>query len=403
MRGRGFAPLLLLLGVATSVPAYAVTFADGVFDDAQWTGTVLELGPTGGTASASQIPAGGNPAEYREIQATVNPTAGTGQNGSVSLYSIYTLAVWDPAAQGAIASVDFSIDTFQTSSASGGTVTAALLQDGTLFTGSRGRAGPEMDWTNKEILDLAQNEFLEIDETGSGVSQPDFSASGGPITFGFRYVISTPVDGLGGSRTAGFDNWTVTVNPVSGPSLCAASPRTSCLVARKAALSIVEKKPGKERLKATLAGLTAATTLADLGDPVAGSTRYDLCLYDATPALVAELSVDRAAQRCGRRQKPCWKFKGKRGYAYKDPDASADGVRKLAASAGPEGKGKLTVAAANNDKQGQRAMPTGIAASLRDASSATAQLVVSGGRCFEAMLSDVKRADGLRFKAKRRR
>lgn len=207
---------LLFMGTACALlaplSALAITFSDGTFDDADWSGTVFTLGPTGGTASGSQILTGGNPDAYRQVQATVNSTAGTGQNGSASLYSIYAPAVYDPASLGAITSIDFSIDTFQTSSASGGTVTAALLQDGVLFTGSRGLAGPEMDWTNKQILGLAQSEFLEIDSTGRGISNPDFSRSGSPITFGFRYVISTPINGPGGSRTAGFDNWSLTAN-----------------------------------------------------------------------------------------------------------------------------------------------------------------------------------------------
>jgi hypothetical protein len=216
----GLRALLLILALApVSAWADTISFSDGIFDSAEWTGTIFTLGPTGGTASGSQILTGGNPDEYRQVQATINPTAGTGRNGSASLYSIYALAIYAPASIGAIESIDFSIDTFQTSSASGGTVTAALLQDGVLFTGARGLAGPEMDWTNKAISGLVQSEFLEIDSTGRAVGNPDFSRSGSSITLGFRYVISTPINGAGGSRTAGFDNWTITVNFVPEPTM----------------------------------------------------------------------------------------------------------------------------------------------------------------------------------------
>lgn len=388
---------LVFLGLLMPVAAEGVTFSDGTFDDGDWVGTEFPLGPTGGSASASQLAIGGNPDAYREIQATVNSTAGTGQNGSISLYSIRTLALYDPVTQGAIESVDFSIDAFQTTANSGGTVTAAILQDGTLFTASRGLAGPEMDWTPKEIGGLVQSEFLEIDSNGQGVSQPDFSSSGSPVTFGFRYVISTPVDGPAGSRTAGFDNWTITVNSIA----CAPAPLNGCLASSGAALSIAENKPGKEKLKLKLKGFMGATTAADFGDPVAGDTRYDVCVYDGAE-LVGELSVDRGAELCGSRQRRCWTSRRGRGYAYKDADASADGVRKLSASAGDAGKGKLDVMAANNVRRGQTALPTGIAHALQGATSATVQVVASDGLCFEAIASEVKRADGMRFQARAR-
>jgi hypothetical protein len=85
---------------------------------------------------------------------------------------------------------------------------------------------------------------------------------------------------------------------------------------------------------------------------------------------------------------------------FKDPDASAGGVRTLAVAGGPAGKGKLQVQAGNNAAKGQNALPTGVAASLQGASSATLQVLTSDARCFEAGLSTVQKADGVQFKAK---
>jgi hypothetical protein len=53
-----------------------------------------------------------------------------------------------------------------------------------------------------------QSDFRDNDQTGRALN---FSASGGPITLGFVYWVSTPIDGALSARTAGFDNWTVTV------------------------------------------------------------------------------------------------------------------------------------------------------------------------------------------------
>ena len=45
-------------------------------------------------------------------------------------------------------------------------------------------------------------------------------------------------------------------------------------------LSINEKSAGQEKLKGTLQKLVAAVALGELGHPVSGSTRYDVCVYD---------------------------------------------------------------------------------------------------------------------------
>jgi hypothetical protein len=51
-------------------------------------------------------------------------------------------------------------------------------------------------------------------------------------------------------------------------------------------------------------------------------------------------------------------------------------------------------------KKGQAALPTGTAAALAGATSATLQLTTSDAACFEAELGTVKKADGMLLKAK---
>jgi cysteine-rich repeat protein len=181
-----------------------------------------------------------------------------------------------------------------------------------------------------------------------------------------------------------------------GASACAETPIQGCVDAGKASLSVVESKPGKEKLKLALKKLVAPVAPGDLGDPVAGATRYDVCLYREASELVAGLSVDRAGQSCG--SKPCWKAAGG-GFKYKDPSASASGVSKLSLKSGDAGKAALSLQAGNRADRGQTSLPTGIAAALEGALSATVQVHSDAPACFTASLATVKRAAPDRFQA----
>ena len=181
---------------------------------------------------------------------------------------------------------------------------------------------------------------------------------------------------------------------------CPSTRTTGCLSAAKASLSINEKNSERGKLKASLKGLDGATTQSDFGNPVSGSTLYNLCLYNGAGDLVEDLVVDRAADRCGTKGKDCWKAKGEKGWSYKDPLAASDGVKKIAAVSGAEGRGKIQVQAGNNSKKGQVSMPVGIAEALQNETSATIQVRIDDGVCVEATLTNVKKADGLQFKAK---
>jgi cysteine-rich repeat protein len=181
---------------------------------------------------------------------------------------------------------------------------------------------------------------------------------------------------------------------------CLPAPDPVCNDASKASLSVSEKKPGKEKLKASLKKFADATTQADFGDPVGGSTVFELCVFAEGGNRVAALQVDEAGETCGPKDKPCWKAKKTKGYSYKDPDADGDGVRKISAASGASGKGKVQVQAGNNEKKGQDHLPTGIAAALSGDTSASIEVRTSNGSCFGGTLSVVKKNDSTRFKAK---
>ena len=186
----------------------------------------------------------------------------------------------------------------------------------------------------------------------------------------------------------------------AGGFTCAPAAASGCLSAAKASLTISEKKPGRESWKARLASFDAATDQSDFGDPLTGSTRYDLCLYDGSGQLAAALSVDGARQSCGPKQKPCFADKRGKSWLYNDPARAESGTRKLVLGSGTIGKGKVIWQGGNKARKAQTALPTGIAAALAGSGSATLQLHTSDAACFSAELGNVKKADGRTFKAK---
>ncbi len=179
---------------------------------------------------------------------------------------------------------------------------------------------------------------------------------------------------------------------------CGATPRAGCVLAGKAVLSINEKKAGKEKLKALLKNITTATTQSDFGDPVDGTTRYSACVYDQDDVLVGAMEIDRAGDSC--RDKPCWKAVSTKGYQYKDKDTTSHGVQRLLGKGGDPGKGTVQVKAKNNAKKGQTGLGTGTAAALAGHMQATVQILTDDATCFEATMTNVRKADGVSFVAK---
>jgi len=239
-------------------------------------------------------------------------------------------------------------------------------------------------------------QLVGLDELGAVVAQDDVvDAPGG----------DSPMSIAGRFRTV---EWRTQGNPgiatkfieFETGGLCAAAPVAGCVVAAKGGLSISEKKPGKEKLAAVLQGFDTETTQASFGDPVGGDTRYDVCLYDGSDALVAELIVSRAGQLCAPKDKPCWKVKKGTGWTYKDPAANAAGVKSLAVVGGAAGKGKLTLKGSARGAFGETTLPTGIAAALEGATGARLQVIANGASCFDVVLGTVKKADGVVVKAK---
>jgi len=258
-----------------------------------------------------------------------------------------------------------------------------------------------VDLTTGALTDLAATGTLDRDGAFSEVDGGIFMIDGetGELLNVQTTDGGAPITRVSLGLIAGDQPTGLAFTPVPPP-VCGCAPIPGCVASGKTSLSLVEKKPGNEKLKLSMKKLTEATLPGDFGDPVNGATRYDLCLYGSASALQAQFTIDLPGALCGSKQKPCWKAKGDKGFAYKDPDAAESGVRKVTAGSGDPGKGKLLLQAGNKEKKGQTAMPIGIAAALENATSAAVQVLVSDGRCFEGIVDDVKKADGTQFKAK---
>lgn len=188
------AVLLSWLLVPTKAGAGTIIIEDGTFNNADWS-----LRTTGTDAShtttLSQVTSGGNPGSYQQMQFDLGSDSSTGVYG----YAFYTAQTYDPATQGAITSIDFSEDHKQSADLGGG---LALVQNGELYASPFNYFSGNDQWTKFGVTDLTLANFQ------GPAGQPDFSATGTSIAFGYYFARYSPpgiVDG-------GADNWTVTLH-----------------------------------------------------------------------------------------------------------------------------------------------------------------------------------------------
>jgi hypothetical protein len=171
--------LVCFLSLQTgSANADLIQFSDDTF--ASWIDSVLsQAGPV--TLIASQAASDGNPGDYWRIEHTYGGNSGGGHLISGHLNSG---AIYNPAVQGALTSLDYEFDArVINGGASNGVAYGALLQQsGNVYIGGFATLGPLTSWTTLQFLNLTSANFGLV---GAAVGQPNFSVSGAPITLGF--------------------------------------------------------------------------------------------------------------------------------------------------------------------------------------------------------------------------
>jgi hypothetical protein len=183
------------------------TFFDDTFNDSDWTRFAEhQSGPLFFEETAEQRTSGGNPGAYRHM------THYWGSGTQVFVFHLNNNAIYDPSAQGAIVSINYSADIigFYYSPNFGVFGDGILIeQDGRLFrTVTQGNPFNNL-WQTKSFTGLTADNFTALDDL---VSHPDFSSAGSPIKFGYiraNTIFTTPA-----TLSHGIDNWSVTISTV---------------------------------------------------------------------------------------------------------------------------------------------------------------------------------------------
>jgi endo-1,4-beta-D-glucanase Y len=179
---------------------------------------------------------------------------------------------------------------------------------------------------------------------------------------------------------------TVTATPA-----CPPTPRGDCAAATQPGTGSVDLKdrvPDDKDQLAWKLGKGAPATKADFGDPL-GSTSYDVCVYDGSPALVLRAAAP-AGGLCGGRA--CWSETAS-GFKYTSRDLAPNGLSKIGLKAGGDGSARLSVKG--------KGIPLDMPALPIGALPVTVQLERRDGGCWSATYSSnvpINQSD--RFKAK---
>lgn len=209
------APPVFLLSVVLALNTLAATsqaqtssYNDGTFNSSDWTVTVETLN-LGGTATATQVLTGGNPAEYFRIDNTLNSAVGQSFSNTVYGFHAKVGATFSPTSNGPITSIEYAESSLRTA---GGQQACgiALRQNGVIYYGpSFLNPASFGTWAPNSQTGLTAASF---DALAPGVQNPNFGIGAPMIQLGFFRANSTSVGGAGGTTTGGIDNWNVVVH-----------------------------------------------------------------------------------------------------------------------------------------------------------------------------------------------
>jgi hypothetical protein len=173
---------------------------------------------------------------------------------------------------------------------------------------------------------------------------------------------------------------TPTRTPVPPPLLCAASPLPGCHQPAAPGLGFVRLKRSGDGVGNRLTWKWTrgdAVNSSELGNPLSGTTDYELCVYEefgGSPLLIMSAAAP-AGGICGG-GRSCWST-ASRGFRYRDTNLAPDGLLKLVLKAGGNGQSRVIAIGRGLDLR-VPGMP------LSQDPKVTVQLVNGDGTCWEA-------------------
>ena len=214
------ASALATLAVASS--AHAITFFDGIFNNADWNLTAYtNAAGVGSTTQGFQVLTGGNPNEYRRVRNQL--IVGSAGNGAIQGLHMNNIFSYNPSGSGAISTINYSEDSinFLPAQAGNGQGTGLVIFQNSKFYELRNPllvmpASGFTNWAPNAAPGIVASDMWEITNTIGliSTSNPDFSATGTVMQFGFWRGNSANQNI---NTDCGIDNWTVQINTVPTP------------------------------------------------------------------------------------------------------------------------------------------------------------------------------------------
>ena len=230
----GAMTLLALLGLAVA-PALgnSITFTSELDEASDYSNATLVTNANASTATLT-VSSG------TDVSFTTNINTDS-DAGSFARYTVESAATFDPSVTGPLESIDWSLDIRKSGGDSTALLFPALFQGGSIFVynandisgGDRtdsfrptGSSNPSYDAAS--LTGAMASDFDEFDESSTPddltpddefvtlETNPDFSASGGEITFGYM-TISATGDGDTAVRVAEVQNSEIVVNYIPEP------------------------------------------------------------------------------------------------------------------------------------------------------------------------------------------
>ncbi len=203
--------------------------ADRTFTSLNWNAAsweTIQYGP--GSASSARDATGGNPGAALQVTMTAS-TSGGALNGFQHNVGGNQ---YNPAVDGAVASIDFSLDARWISSSlvPGGHGLSIGIQQGGIDYASNPTqpTGFTGNWVTLTDTGLTASDFTRLDGLPG---TPDFSAGGASFSYGFRTFIAG--FNHGNSNIVNYDNLSMTVHSTPAPGAAALAGLGGLLASRR--------------------------------------------------------------------------------------------------------------------------------------------------------------------------